>query len=104
MACQDPLPIFMRSNLYTKSNKAWRGRSTSVQIETLINSQGPDVRDRSETPVGAHLQIVAQQIQTECLLERGGCHQLFRGRMDFIIALAMANLCKLQRSAEFQAF
>ena len=27
-----------------------------------------------------------------------------RGRMDFIIALAMANFCKLHRLAEYQAF
>ena len=63
---------------------------------------------RSETPVGAHLQIVAQQIQdfraTLSSLRELAATSYLRGRMDFITALAMANLFKLQRSAEFQAF
>ena len=65
----------------------------------------------SETPVGAHLQIVAQQIQDfqatsrqSVSLRELAATSYCGGRMDFIIALAMANLCKLQCSAEFQAF
>ena len=50
----------------SNQNKAWRGRSTGstsvLKTETLIKQ--PRSRcQRSETPVGAHLQIVAQQIQ-----------------------------------------
>ena len=49
---------------------------------------------RSETPVGAHLQIYYYNIfatnlrlsvifETECFLERVGCHQLFGGTYGF---------------------
>ena len=70
-----------------------------------------NLRHSSETPVEAHLQIVAQQIQDfqSTLRQSVSLRELdvtsyLRGRMDFIIALAMANLCTFQRSAEFQAF
>ena len=85
-------------------------RSTSVlKTETLIKQ--PRSRcQRSETPVGAHLQV-AQQIQDfqatlrqSVFLRELAATSYLRGCMDFIIALAMANLCKLQHLAEFQAF
>ena len=63
-----------------------------------------DVRDQ-EIPVRGHLQIVAQQIQAtlrqSVSLRELAATSYLRGRMDFIIALAMANLCKLQHSAGF---
>ena len=54
--------------------------------------------------MGAHLQMLflcnkrSVVFETECFLERVG------GHMDLIIALAMANLYKLQLSAGVQAF
>ena len=107
---------FSHSTMYIKSllglshkNKAWRGRSSSVlQIEMLIK-QPRSRRQISETPVGAHLQIVARQIQDfqETLRQSVPLRELaatsyLQGRLNLIIALAMANLCQL--SAEFQAF
>ena len=72
VAGQNPLPIFMNQKLVYKitlgsshKNKAWGrgggGRGSSIlKIEMLIK----ELRSRclrSDTPVGAHLQIVAQQ-------------------------------------------
>ena len=100
-----PFPHFMRSNdFFFKLEsllgfKAWRGRSTSVlKTETLIKQ--PRSRcQRSETPVGAHLQIVAEQIQDfqatlrwSVSLRELAATSYLRRRMDFIIALAVANL------------
>ena len=65
----------------------------SSETETLIKQ--PKSRcQRSETPVGAHLQIVAQQIQDfqgtlrqSVSLRELAATSYLRGRMDFIIAL-----------------
>ena len=45
----------------------------------MLIKQPRSRRQRSETPVGVHLQIVARQnlsgnFEMECLLERVGCH------------------------------
>ena len=62
---------------------------------------------KSETPVGVHLQIVAQQIQdfraTLISLKELAATTYLRGRMDFIIALAMA-ITTVSYTPEFQAF
>ena len=71
------------------------------KIEMLIK-QPRSRYQRSETPVGAHLQIVAQQTQdfqatwrqSVSLRELAATSYLW-GRIDFIIALAMAYSVQL---------
>ena len=63
------------------------GRSTSVVKTEMLIKQPRSRCQRSETPVGAHLQIVAQQIEDfQATLRQSeivGCHQLFAGTYGF---------------------
>ena len=54
----------------------------------------------TDSSIGAHLQIVAQIEDFQATLRQSvslrelAATSYLRGRMDFIIALAMANFCK----------